>query len=157
MPNNLKDIRTPLGIPEITKEGSDVTLVTYGSTWKIVMEAATELEKMNISAEVIDVQTLIPFDLNHKILDSLKKTNRIVFIDEDVPGGATSFMLQQVIEKQNGYSYLDSKPITITAKNHRPAYGTDGDFFSKPNLNDIINNVYDLIAETDPNKYPPIL
>ena len=157
MPDNLKDIRTPLGIPEITKEGSDVTLVTYGSTWKIVMEAATELEKMNISAEVIDVQTLIPFDLNHKILDSLKKTNRIVFIDEDVPGGATSFMLQQVIEKQNGYSYLDSKPITITAKNHRPAYGTDGDFFSKPNLNDIINNVYDLIAETDPNKYPPIL
>ena len=157
MPGNLKDIRTPLGVPEITKEGSDVTLVTYGSTWKIVMEAATELEKMNISAEVIDVQTLIPFDLNHKILDSLKKTNRIVFIDEDVPGGATSFMLQQVIEKQNGYSYLDSKPITITAKNHRPAYGTDGDFFSKPNLNDIINNVYDLIAETDPNKYPPIL
>ena len=120
-------------------------------------EIDEELEKMNISAEVIDVQTLIPFDLNHKILDSLKKTNRIVFIDEDVPGGATSFMLQQVIEKQNGYSYLDSKPITITAKNHRPAYGTDGDFFSKPNLNDIINNVYDLIAETDPNKYPPIL
>ena len=157
MPNNLEKIRTPLGIPEITKNGADVTLVTYGSTWKIVMEAAVELEKLNISAEVIDVQTLIPFDINYKILESLKKTNRIIFIDEDVPGGATSFMMQQVIEKQNGYKYLDSKPTTITAKDHRPAYGTDGDFFSKPNINDIINSVYELMSETDPKKYPPIL
>ena len=157
MPNNLEETRTPLGIPEITKNGADVTLVTYGSTWKIVMEAAVELEKLNISAEVIDVQTLIPFDINYKILESLKKTNRIIFIDEDVPGGATSFMMQQVIEKQNGYKYLDSKPTTITAKDHRPAYGTDGDFFSKPNINDIINSVYELMSETDPKKYPPIL
>ena len=157
MPNNLEKIRTPLGIPEITKNGADVTLVTYGSTWKIVMEAAVELEKLNISAEVIDIQTLIPFDINYKILESLKKTNRIIFIDEDVPGGATSFMMQQVIEKQNGYKYLDSKPTTITAKDHRPAYGTDGDFFSKPNINDIINSVYELMSETDPKKYPPIL
>ena len=157
MPNNLEEIRTPLGIPEITKNGSDVTLVTYGSTWKIVMEAAVELGKLNISAEVIDVQTLIPFDINYKILESLKKTNRIIFIDEDVPGGATSFMMQQVIEKQNGYKYLDSKPTTITAKDHRPAYGTDGDFFSKPNINDIINSVYELMSETDPQKYQPIL
>ena len=157
MPNNLEKIRTPLGIPEITKNGTDVTLVTYGSTWKIVMEAAVELGKLNISAEVIDVQTLIPFDINYKILKSLKKTNRIIFIDEDVPGGATSFMMQQVIEKQNGYKYLDSKPTTITAKDHRPAYGTDGDFFSKPNINEIINSVYELMSETDPKKYPPIL
>ena len=157
MPNNLEKIRTPLGIPEITKNGSDVTLVTYGSTWKIVMEAAVELGKLNISAEVIDVQTLIPFDINYKILESLKRTNRIIFIDEDVPGGATSFMMQQVIEKQNGYKYLDSKPTTITAKDHRPAYGTDGDFFSKPNINDIINSVYELMSETDPQKYQPIL
>ncbi len=157
MPNNLEKIRTPLGIPEITKNGADVTLVTYGSTWKIVMEAAVELEKLNISAEVIDVQTLIPFDINYKILESLKRNNRIIFIDEDVPGGATSFMMQQVIEKQNGYKYLDSKPTTITAKDHRPAYGTDGDFFSKPNINDIINSVYELMSETDPKKYPPIL
>jgi 2-oxoisovalerate dehydrogenase E1 component len=123
---------------------------------RVVMEAAQELEKMNISCEVIDVQTLLPFDIYHTILESLKKTSRIVFADEDVPGGATSFMMQKVLEEQGGFKYLDCSPLTITASEHRPAYGSDGDYFSKPNVEDVVDKIYDMMRETDPDKYPAL-
>ncbi|GAA4729686.1 alpha-ketoacid dehydrogenase subunit alpha/beta [Flavisolibacter ginsenosidimutans] len=147
LPSNLLDFTVPLGTPEIVKEGSDVTVVTYGSTLRVVMEAAQLLEKRNIHCEVVDVQTLLPFDIHLKILDSLKKTNRIVFIDEDVPGGATAYMFQQVMEVQGGYRYLDVAPRTISAKAHRPPYGSDGDYFSKPNAEEIEAVVKQMMAE----------
>lgn len=156
MPSNLGEFTTPIGEVEITRKGDDVTLVTYGSTWRIVNEAANELSQLGIDVEVIDIQSLLPFDLNHDIVESLKKTNRLVIIDEDVPGGASAFMLQQILEKQNGYYYLDSKPKTITAKAHRPAYATDGDYFSKPSVDDVVEKVYELMRETNPNKYPKL-
>lgn len=156
IPENLSEIRTPLGVPEILKEGNDITLVTYGSTCRIVMEAANTLNEFGISAEVIDVQTLIPFDRHGIIVESLNKTNRIAFIDEDVPGGASAYMMRKVLERDNGYKLLDSKPITITGKDHRPAYGSDGDYFSKPNMEDIFERVYELMNEVDPEKYPNI-
>lgn len=137
LPSNLLDYTIPLGIPEIVKDGTDVTIVTYGSTLRIVQEAAIVLETKGISCEIVDIQTLIPFDVNHKILESLKKTNRIVFVDEDVPGGAAAYMFNQVMEEQGGYKYLDVAPRTITGKAHRPAYGSDGDYFSKPNAEEI--------------------
>jgi pyruvate/2-oxoglutarate/acetoin dehydrogenase E1 component/TPP-dependent pyruvate/acetoin dehydrogenase alpha subunit len=137
LPANLLEYRVSLGIPEIVKEGKDVTIVTYGSTLRIVLEAAQTLEKQGISCEVVDVQTLLPFDIHQKILESLKKTNRIVFVDEDVPGGATAFMFNKVMEEQGGYRWLDVAPRTITSKAHRPAYGSDGDYFSKPNAEEI--------------------
>ena len=137
----------PLGVPETIKEGSDITMVSYGSTLRIVSEAAEMLEKKGISCEVIDVQTLLPFDINHHIVASLKKTNRIVFIDEDVPGGAAAYMFNKVMEEQGGYRFLDVSPRTITAKAHRPAYGSDGDYFSKPNTEDIIAVVNEMMAE----------
>ncbi len=133
LPSNLIDFTVPLGVPEVVKEGTDVTVVSYGSTLRIAAEAAQALEKQGISCEVVDVQTLLPFDIHHKILDSLKKTARIVFVDEDVPGGASAYMFQQVMEVQGGYRYLDVAPRTISAKAHRPPYGSDGDYFSKPN------------------------
>ena len=153
-PDNLGEFTVPVGKVEVTKEGSDVTLITYGSTWRIVTEAAEELEKLGISAEVIDVQSLIPFDIEHDILESIKKTNRIVAIDEDVEGGATAYMLQQVLEKQGGFKYLDSAPLSISAKNHRPAYASDGDYFSKPSVDDVVEKVYLLFHEVNPNKFP---
>ena len=156
MPSNLGDFRTPVGVVETTKQGTDVTLVTYGSTWRIVMEAANELEAEGISAEVIDVQSLIPFDVNHKIVESISKTNRVIFIDEDVPGGATAYMMQKVVEEQKAYFHLDSDPRTLTAKPHRTAYGTDGDYFSKPSVGDVFEKVYDLMREVDPEKYVSI-
>lgn len=156
MPTNLGEFRTPVGVPEITKEGADITLVTYGSTWRLVMEAAQELEAVGVSAEVIDVQSLIPFDVNHKIVESIAKTNRVLFIDEDVPGGATAYMMQKVVEDQKAYFHLDSEPKTLTAKAHRPAYGTDGDYFSKPSADDIFDEVYAMLNEVDPEKYPNI-
>ena len=156
MPSNLGDFRTPVGVVETTKQGTDVTLVTYGSTWRIVMEAANELEAEGISAEVIDVQSLIPFDVNHNIVDSISKTNRVIFIDEDVPGGATAYMMQKVVEEQKAYFHLDSDPKTLTAKPHRTAYGTDGDYFSKPSVGDDFEKVYDLMREVDPEKYVSI-
>jgi 2-oxoisovalerate dehydrogenase E1 component len=133
-----------------------VTVVTYGSMCRVVMEAADELEKAGIECEVIDVQTLLPFDIHHAILDSVKKTNRVVFADEDVPGGATSFMMQQVLECQNAYPYLDSKPVTITAKEHRPAYASDGDYFTKPNPEEVYEKIYAMMNEVDPEKYPSL-
>ena len=155
-PENLGEFTVPVGKIEITKEGRDVTLVTYGSTWRLVMEAATELEKIGISAEVIDVQSLIPFDLTHEIAESVKKTNRLVVIDEDVEGGTSAFILQQILEKQKAFRYLDSDPLTISAENHRPAYASDGDYFSKPSVDDIVEKVYAVFNESDPAKFPQI-
>ena len=155
-PSNLGEFTTPVGIPEITKEGSDITLVTYGSTWKLVSKAAKELEKVEISCEVIDVQSLLPFDIKHSIVESLKKTNKVVFIDEDVSAGATAYMMQKVLEEQKGYFYLDSEPKTISAKDHRPAYGEDGDYFSKPNTDDIFESVYSIMNDHNPTKYPTL-
>ncbi len=137
LPDNLLEYTVPFGIPEVVKDGTDVTIVTYGSTLRIVLTAAEMLEKQGISSEVIDVQTLLPFDINYKILESLKKTNRIVFVDEDVPGGAAAFMFNKVMEEQGGYRWLDVAPKTITAKAHRTPYGSDGDYFSKPNAEEI--------------------
>ena len=155
-PSNIGEFTTPIGVVEVTKEGSDVTLLTYGSTWRIVMEAAKELEQLGITAEVIDAQSLLPFDINHDVAKSLAKTNRLAIIDEDVPGGATAFLLQEIIEKQSAYFSLDSKPITITAKAHRPPYATDGDYFSKPSVDDIVERVYEMLNEANPTKYPAI-
>ncbi|WP_336959077.1 alpha-ketoacid dehydrogenase subunit alpha/beta [Chryseobacterium contaminans] len=155
-PDNLGEFTVPVGKIEVTKEGKDVTLVTYGSTWRIVTEAANELEKLGISAEVIDIQSLIPFDLSHEIAESVKKTNRLVVIDEDVEGGTTGFILQQILEKQKAFRYLDSDPLTISANNHRPAYASDGDYFSKPSADDMVEKIYALFNETNPQKYPAI-
>jgi pyruvate/2-oxoglutarate/acetoin dehydrogenase E1 component len=143
----LLDFTVPLGIPEVIREGEDVTIVSYGSTLRIIQEAAVTLEKLGVSCEIIDVQTLLPFDINHSIVESLKRTNRIVFIDEDVPGGASAYMFNNVIEKQNGYRYLDVAARTLTAKPHRPSYGSDGDYFSKPNVEDVIEVVEEMMAE----------
>ncbi|MCX2743717.1 thiamine pyrophosphate-dependent enzyme [Mangrovivirga sp. M17] len=156
VPANIAEFTTPLGVPEVIKEGSDVTVVTYGSMCRIVMEAAEQLEEFGISVEVIDVQSLLPFDINHTIVDRIKKTNRVIFADEDVPGGATAFMMQKVLEEQNGYRYLDSKPMTITAKEHRPAYSSDGDYFSKPNTETVFETVYKMMNEFNPRKYPEL-
>jgi 2-oxoisovalerate dehydrogenase E1 component len=156
LPENIGEFTVPLGVPEILREGSDITLVTYGSMCRIVLEAAEELAVAGISAEVIDVQTLLPFDIHNIILESIKKTSRVVFADEDVPGGATSFMMQQVLERQNAYQYLDSKPTTITAKEHRPAYASDGDYFTKPNVEDVFETIYGVMREANPDKFPPL-
>jgi 2-oxoisovalerate dehydrogenase E1 component len=155
-PDNLGEFTVPVGKIEVTKEGKDVTLVTYGSTWRIVMEAAEELAKLGINAEVIDVQSLIPFDLSHEIAESVKKTNRLVVIDEDVEGGTSAFILQQILEKQKAFRYLDSDPLTIAANDHRPAYASDGDYFSKPSADDMVERIYALFNETNPQKYPAI-
>ncbi|WP_421890405.1 alpha-ketoacid dehydrogenase subunit alpha/beta [Marinoscillum sp.] len=157
MPQNIGEIKVPLGIPETLREGTDITLVTYGSMCRIVMDAAQQLSDFNISCEVIDVQTLLPFDRNKDIVESLKKTNKIAFIDEDVPGGASAFMMQNVLERDGGYFHLDSKPITITAQEHRPAYGTDGDYFSKPSTEDVFEKIYALMHEINPDRYKAIL
>lgn len=147
LPNNLLEYTVALGIPEIIQQGEDVTIVSYGSTLRIVQDAALTLQNLGISCEVIDVQTLLPFDIHHSILDSLKKTNRIVFIDEDVPGGAASYMFNKVMEEQGGYRWLDAAPRTITAKAHRPAYASDGDYFSKPNAEEIIESIVKMVSE----------
>lgn len=147
LPNNILGYRVPLGVPEIIREGEDMTIVSYGSTLRIVQEAAVVLEKIGISCEVVDVQTLLPFDIHHKILDSLKKTNRILFVDEDVPGGATAYMFNKVMEEQGGYRWLDVAPRTITGEAHRPAYASDGDYFSKPNAEEIIDVIRGMMKE----------
>ena len=152
--DNIGEFTVPLGVPDVLKIGSDVTVVTYGSMCRIVMEAALELEKTGISCEVIDVQTLLPFDLHHRILESVKKTNRVIFADEDVPGGASAFMAQKVLEEQGAYEFLDAKPLTISAKEHRPAYGSDGDYFSKPNPEDVFDTIYEMMVESDPQRFP---
>jgi len=156
LPQNFGAFKTPLGIPEIIQEGSDVTLVTYGSCIRVAQEAIKMLNEHAISVELVDVQTLLPFDIHHQIVESVKKTNRLVVLDEDVPGGASAYLLQQVLEVQGGYKHLDSEPVTIAAREHRPAYGSDGDYFSKPSADDVFDAVYKLMNETNPEKYPDI-
>ena len=156
LPNNIGEFRVPLGKVETTKEGSDITLVSYGSTWKVVMEAANNLENSGISCEVIDTQTLVPFDLSHDIVESVKKTNRLLVIDEDVPGGASAYIMQKIIEEQKAYNFLDSEPQTLAAKEHRPPYGKDGDYFTKPSSEDIFEKVYLMMNEANPSKFPSL-
>lgn len=154
MPSNIGEFRVPLGKPEVLKSGKDITIVTYGAMCRIVMDAAKDLEEMGIDVEVIDVQTLIPFDLNHMIVESIKKTNRVIFADEDVPGGASAFMMQHVLEEQKAYFHLDAEPLTISAKAHRPAYSSDGDYFSKPSIEDVVEKAYLMMHESDPSRFP---
>lgn len=156
MPDNIGEYNVPLGTPEVLKKGTDVTLVTYGSCVRIAQDAVEQLKEFDISVELIDVQTLLPFDKKHMIAESLKKTNRVVFFDEDVPGGATAFMMQKVMEEQNGYYYLDSEPRTVTAKEHRPAYTSDGDYFSNPNAEDVFEAIYEMMNEANPKNYPKL-
>jgi 2-oxoisovalerate dehydrogenase E1 component len=154
LPANIGEFTVPLGVPEVLRPGTDMTIVTYGACCRIVLEASALLDKVGISTEVIDVQSLLPFDINGVILESLKKTSRILFVDEDVPGGTTAYMLQEVIEKQGGYFWLDSPPHTLPGKPHRPAYGSDGDYWSKPNAETVFEAVYEVMHETDPKEYP---
>ncbi len=155
-PSNLGEFCTPIGVVETLKEGKDITLLSYGSTLRIVEKVAHELVEVGIDAEVIDAQSLLPFDLKHDLLKSLKKTNRLLIIDEDVPGGCSAYLMQEIIEKQGGYQYLDSAPQTLTAKAHRPAYASDGDYFSKPNAEDIFEKVYEIMREADPGSFPKL-
>jgi pyruvate/2-oxoglutarate/acetoin dehydrogenase E1 component len=157
IPANVGEFTVPLGVPEILRDGTDVTLVTYGAMCRIAMDVAEELVKFDISLEVIDVQTLLPFDRYSIIVESLKKTNRIVFADEDVPGGATAYMMREVLEKQGGYRWLDSEPVTICGADHRPAYGSDGDYFSKPNAETMFEQIYALMHESDPARHPTMI
>jgi pyruvate/2-oxoglutarate/acetoin dehydrogenase E1 component len=156
LPDNVADMTLPLGIPETLREGKDVTVVTYGACCRIVLDAAEKLSKAGINVEVIDVQSLLPFDIHGSIVESLKKTNRILFVDEDMPGGATAYMMQEVIEKQGGYFHLDSPARTLSAKAHRPAYGSDGDYWSKPNAETIFDAIYEMMREVDPAAHPEI-
>ena len=156
LPDNLGEFTVPLGIPKVLEEGSDITIVSYGSTLNIVKSVMPELKEAGISAELIDVRTLLPFDREHKIVESLKKTNRILFVDEDVPGGATGFMMQQVLDEQGGYFHLDSEAKCLTAKPHRTAFASDGDYFTKPSAEDVFEKVYEIMSESNPEKYPPI-
>jgi pyruvate/2-oxoglutarate/acetoin dehydrogenase E1 component/TPP-dependent pyruvate/acetoin dehydrogenase alpha subunit len=156
MPHNIGDFRVPLGIPEVIEEGSDITIVTYGWNVHHAQKAAHLLAEHKISAEVIDVQTLIPFDINHRILESVKKTNKVLFVDEDVPGGATAYMMQKVMEEQKVFNYLETSPRTLTAMEHRPAYGIDGEYFSKPNVELIFETVYEMMREVDSERYSEI-
>ncbi|MFZ5554973.1 MAG: alpha-ketoacid dehydrogenase subunit alpha/beta [Bacteroidota bacterium] len=156
MPSNIGQFKIPLGVPEMVKEGSDLTIVSYGSTFNLCIEAAQQLEQSGISAELIDVQTLLPFDIYHTIVESLKKTNRLLVVDEDVPGGAAAYILDKILVEQKGYYHLDSEPVTLTSKEHRPAYGSDGDYFSKPGMEDIFEAAYSMMHETDPGKFPAL-
>jgi pyruvate/2-oxoglutarate/acetoin dehydrogenase E1 component/TPP-dependent pyruvate/acetoin dehydrogenase alpha subunit len=156
MPLNYGEFKTPIGVVETLKEGTDITLVSYGSTLRLVQQAAKELVEVGIDCEIIDLQSLLPFDINQDLVKSIAKTNRLLVIDEDVPGGASAYILQQIIEQQDAYNYLDSKPQTLTAKAHRPAYGTDGDYFSKPSSEDIFEKVYAMMHEVNPLKYPSL-
>ena len=153
-PSNFGEYKVALGMPEVLVNGSDVTLVTYGSSVRVALDATKQLEKVGISVEVIDLQTLIPFDIRHSLVDSVKKTNRLVVFDEDVPGGASAYILQKIVEDQGAYKFLDSAPITLTSKEHRPAYGSDGDYFSKPSSDDVFDAIYNLMLEVNPSRFP---
>jgi pyruvate/2-oxoglutarate/acetoin dehydrogenase E1 component/TPP-dependent pyruvate/acetoin dehydrogenase alpha subunit len=155
-PSNLGALCTPIGVVEVTKKGTDITVVTYGSTLRIVMEVANELKEVGIDAEVIDAQSLLPFDIKRDVLESLKKTNRLLIVDEDVPGGCGAYLMQEIIEKQGGYKFLDSAPQTLSARAHRPAYASDGDYFSKPNAEDIFEKIYQIMHEVSPSDYPKL-
>ncbi|KKM96718.1 hypothetical protein LCGC14_1175220, partial [marine sediment metagenome] len=156
LPMNLGEMCTPIGVVETLKKGKDITLVSYGSTLRIVLQATEELKEVGIDAEVIDAQTLLPFDIRHDTVKSVQKTGRILVIDEDVPGGCSAYILNEIIEKQGAYRFLDSAPQTLSAKAHRPAYGTDGDYFSKPNVEDVFEKVYNLMNESDPENFPAL-
>lgn len=156
MPSNLGEFKTPVGVVETIKQGNDLTIVSYGSTLRIIEQAAKELLEAGIDVEIIDAQSLLPFDLNHDCVKSLQKTNRLLVVDEDVPGGASAYILQQIVDVQDGYRYLDSKPEALAAKAHRPAYGTDGDYFSKPSAEDVFEKVYAMMHEVNPQKYPSL-
>ncbi|MCL4164096.1 UNVERIFIED_CONTAM: hypothetical protein GTU68_004683 [Idotea baltica] len=153
LPSNLGEFTTPIGVVETVREGSDVTVVSYGSTLKIVEETAQSLLEAGIDIEIIDAQSLMPFDIHHDVVKSVQKTNRLVIIDEDVPGGASAYLLDEIVNKQDAFAFLDSKPITVTAKSHRAAYGTDGDYFSKPSTDDVFEEIYALMREVSPSKY----
>lgn len=155
-PSNFGAYKTALGIPEVLTTGSDITLVSYGSSIRVALDAIKNLEKHGISVELIDLQTLIPFDIHHSIVESVKKTNRLLVLDEDVSGGASSYILQKIVEEQGAYKFLDSAPLTLASKDHRPAYGSDGDYFSKPNSDDVFDTIYNLMSEVNPNQYPKI-
>jgi pyruvate/2-oxoglutarate/acetoin dehydrogenase E1 component len=156
LPTNFGEFKTPIGVIETIKQGTDITLVSYGSTIRIIEQAVKELKQVGIDAEVIDVQSLLPLDISHQMVKSIEKTNRLLVIDEDVPGGASAYILQHIVDQQNGYQHLDSKPQTLTAKQHRPAYGTDGDYFSKPSADDVFEKVYEMMHEADPLKFPKL-
>jgi 2-oxoisovalerate dehydrogenase E1 component len=155
-PENMGEFKQELGVPEILTEGTDVTLVTYGSCVRIAQDAVEQLKEVNISVELIDVQTLLPFDKYHAIGKSIQKTGKVLFFDEDVPGGATAFMMQKVLEEQKAFFHLDAPPKTLSAREHRPAYATDGDYFSNPNAEDVFDSIYAMMNETNPVKYPSI-
>lgn len=157
LPDNLGEYTTPLGVPEVLIEGSDITVVSYGSTLRVVEEAVRQLQQFGIYAELIDAQSLLPFDIHHRIVESVQKTNKLVVVDEDVPGGASAFILQQILEQQKAFRYLDAQPITITAKAHRPPYGTDGDYFSKPSAEEIFEKLHAMMHEYNPQQYPAFL
>jgi 2-oxoisovalerate dehydrogenase E1 component len=156
VPDNISEFTVPLGVPEVVRAGNDITVVTYGACCRIALDAADKLSKVGIAVEVVDVQSLLPFDIHGKIVESLKKTNRVLFLDEDVPGGTTAYMMQEVIEKQGGYFHLDSEPKTLSGTAHRPAYGSDGDYWSKPNVETVFDAVYEIMSEVNPGKYPLI-
>jgi transketolase len=156
LPENIGEFTLPLGVPEILRAGRDVTVVTYGACCEIALQAASLLESVGIDIEVIDVQTLMPFDRRAMILESVRKTNRVLFLDEDCPGGATAYMMQEVIERQGAFQWLDSPPRTLTALPNRPAYGSDGDYFCKPNREQIVETVYEMMREADPKRFPAI-
>jgi pyruvate/2-oxoglutarate/acetoin dehydrogenase E1 component len=156
LPTNFGEFCEPLGVCEITEQGTDLTIVSYGSTFNLCTVAVQQLKELGVSVELIDVQTLLPFDLNHTIAESLKKTNRLLVVDEDVSSGATAFILDRILVEQKGYYHLDSEPVTLSAKDHRPAYGSDGDYFSKPSVDDIVETAYRILHEADPANYPAI-
>lgn len=156
LPDNIGEYRIPLGVPDILHQGTDITIVTYGSCVRIAEDAVEQLKEYNISCELIDVQSLLPFDVNSIIVESLKKTNKILFFDEDVPGGATAYMMKKVLEDQKGYFHLDAEPKTLSGREHRAAYGTDGDYYSNPNAEDVFDTVYNIMHEFNPTKYPKI-
>jgi pyruvate/2-oxoglutarate/acetoin dehydrogenase E1 component len=156
MPTNLGEFKEALGMPEIVKSGSDLTLVSYGSTFNLCEIAVKQLSELGIDVELIDVQTLLPFDINHLIKASLSKTNRLLIVDEDVSSGATGYILDKILVEQKAYECMDSAPETLSSKDHRPAYGSDGDYFSKPSIDDIVEKVYAIMQEVNPKKYPSI-
>ena len=156
LPDNIAEMTVPLGVPEVIRSGSDVTIVTYGACCRVALDAAEKLAQVGIEVEIVDVQSLLPFDIHGRIVESLKKTNRVLFLDEDVPGGTSAYLMEQVIEKQGGYYHLDSAPRTLTGTEHRPAYGSDGDYWSKPNVETVFDAVYDMMREVDPGRYPAI-
>ncbi|MCL4142392.1 UNVERIFIED_CONTAM: hypothetical protein GTU68_026029 [Idotea baltica] len=153
LPVNLGEFKNPIGVVETIKTGKDITVISYGSTLRLVEDAAKELLQADIDIEIIDAQSLLPFDIHQDCVKSLAKTNKLIVIDEDVPGGASAYILQEVLENQNGYMHLDSKPVTLSAKAHRPAYGTDGDYFSKPSTEDIFEKIYAVMHESNPEKF----